>query len=177
LSETGPNWRVLITRPGKSPISGLADSFVETMVQNGLAPEAEKDFHRAVIASILRSSTNGLVEAARYLQSNSKENVFILIDQFEELFRFRDLKASAYEAAENEAQHYVKLLLTAITQNNLPIYIALTMRSDFIGECSNFPGLTTEINKSNYLVPQMTRDQKRAAIEGPIAVAGGAITP
>ncbi len=177
LADNGPHWRVVITRPGKSPISGLAESFVETMVQNGLAAESEKDFHRAVIASILRSGTNGLIEAARYLQSSSKENVFILIDQFEELFRFRDLKTSAYEVAENEAQHYVKLLLTAIAQNELPIYTALTMRSDFIGECANFTGLTTEINKSNYLVPQMTRDQKRAAIEGPIAVAGGAITP
>ncbi len=29
------------------------------------------------------------------------------------------------------------------------------------------------INESNYLVPQMTRDQKRMAIEGPIAVGGG----
>src|SRR5690606_1439297 len=40
-----------------------------------------------------------------------------------------------------------------------------------------FPGLTALINGSNYLVPQMTREQMRAVIEGPIRVAGGAITP
>ncbi len=39
-----------------------------------------------------------------------------------------------------------------------------------------FAGLTQMINESNYLVPQMTRDQKRMAIEGPIAVGGGRIS-
>ena len=32
------------------------------------------------------------------------------------------------------------------------------------------------INQSNYLVPQMSRDQKRMAIEGPVAVGGGKIS-
>ncbi|MEL7147960.1 MAG: High-affnity carbon uptake protein Hat/HatR, partial [Bacteroidota bacterium] len=50
------------------------------------------------------------------------------------------------------------------------------MRSDFIGECAQFPNLTQMINDSHYLIPQMTRDQKRLAIEGPVAVGGGTIT-
>ena len=33
------------------------------------------------------------------------------------------------------------------------------------------------INASHYLIPQMTRDQKRRAIEGPVAVGGGKIAP
>ena len=50
------------------------------------------------------------------------------------------------------------------------------MRSDFLGESANYPGLTELINHSSYLVPQMTRDQQRTAIEGPVAVGGGRIT-
>ena len=52
----------------------------------------------------------------------------------------------------------------------------------FSGSASNstrsatFPGLTQMINTSNYLVPQMTREQKRMAIEGPVAVGGGRIS-
>ncbi len=177
LNANGPHWKIVITRPGKSPLAGLAESMVDLRISEGLAAQEERDFHKAVIVSLLRSGTNGLVEASRYLQSDKKENIFFLVDQFEELFRFTDSKGEQSEHAENEAQHYVKLLLHAIRQSEVPVYIALTMRSDFIGECATFPGLTTEINKSNYLVPQMTRDQKRAAIEGPIAVAGGSITP
>jgi WD40 repeat protein len=50
------------------------------------------------------------------------------------------------------------------------------MRSDFIGECAVFAGLTQKINDSNYLIPQLTREQKRAVVEGPIAVAGARIS-
>ena len=47
--------------------------------------------------------------------------------------------------------------------------IVLTMRSDFIGECSQFQELTSLINDSNFLVPQMTRENFSQAIMGPLA--------
>jgi len=52
----------------------------------------------------------------------------------------------------------------------------MSMRSDFLGDCSVFPGLTQLVNSSNYLVPQMKREQLRTAVEGPVAVGGGVIT-
>jgi WD40 repeat protein len=109
------------------------------------------------------------------IQQETGENVFFLVDQFEEIFRFREGEGGDLSGSD-EAQHYVNLILTAIAQRETPIYAALTMRSDFLGQCSVFPGLTSLINESNYLVPQMTREQKRNVIEGPIAVAGGRIT-
>ncbi|MGC4021636.1 MAG: hypothetical protein QM734_06690 [Cyclobacteriaceae bacterium] len=96
-----------------------------------------------------------------------------MIDQFEELFRYSE---STSEEHTNEATAYVNLILTAVQQRNVPIYMALNMRSDFIGDCSLFQGLTEMINTSNYLVPQMTREQKRMAIEGPVAVSGAKIS-
>ena len=47
------------------------------------------------------------------------------------------------------------------------------MRSDFIGECMDYPGLPEALNHGQYLVPRMTRDELRSAITGPVAVAGG----
>jgi WD40 repeat protein len=175
MAASGPHWNVLLSRPGKSPITTLAHSIADFMIHNGSAKAEDKEFHRAVISSILRSGTHGLIEVARYIQTEKKENIFFLVDQFEEVFRYQE--ESGLREAGNEAQHYVKLILTAIHQTEVPVYVALTMRSDFIGECSNFQGLTSEINKSNYLVPQMTREQKKTAVEGPIAVAGGKISP
>ena len=51
------------------------------------------------------------------------------------------------------------------------------MRSDFIGDCMNFPGLSEAVNAGLYLLGRMSRDGVRAAITGPVAVAGGAIAP
>lgn len=173
MTQTGPHWQVITSRPGASPIQTLTKSIVDQLLQRGKIDPADVDIHRSIIGSVLRSSSNGLVDIARYLQDERDENLFVLIDQFEELFRYTE-KADSEEAF-NEAQAYVNLILTAVQQTKVPVYIALTMRSDFIGSCSVFPGLTTLINHSNYLVPQMTRDQKKMAIEGPIAVAGGKI--
>ena len=47
-----------------------------------------------------------------------------------------------------------------------PIYVVLTMRSDFLGDCAQFPWLPEAINEGQYLVPRMTRDERRAAIAG-----------
>lgn len=51
------------------------------------------------------------------------------------------------------------------------------MRSDFLGDCAHFYGLPEAINRGQYLVPRMSRDERRAAIAGPVAVAGGEISP
>jgi WD40 repeat protein len=126
------------------------------------------------LLSVLRSGSHGLVEVARYLQKHHDENVFLMIDQFEELFRLQE--EILEEDAINESQLYVNLVLTAVHQREVPIYSAVTMRSDFIASCSVFPHLTDEINKSNYLVPQMSREQRKMVIEGPVAVGGGKIS-
>ena len=62
---------------------------------------------------------------------------------------------------------FVKLLLEASEQSDVPVYVVLTMRSDFIGDCMEYPGLPEALNNSQYLVPRMTRDELRSAIAGP----------
>ena len=76
-----------------------------------------------------------------------------------------------------EAVAFVRLLLEAVSQQEFPIYVALTMRSDFLGDCVQFDGLPEAISESQYLVPRMTREERRLAIEGPIRVAGAEISP
>ncbi len=174
VTQTGPYWNTILTRPGTSPIQNLAESIVECLVSRNRISTGDRQIHKSIIHSVLRSGPHGLVEVSRYLQAHKLENVFFMIDQFEELFRFHE--AGSEDEAFNESQEYVNLILSAIQQRDVPVYAAITMRSDFIARCSVFPGLTHEINKSNYLVPQMSREQKKMVIEGPVAVGGGKIS-
>jgi len=93
----------------------------------------------------------------------------------QELFRYKSSRKDL--STYNESEAFVKLLVNANKTKDVPIYIVLTMRSDFIGECSQFHELTELINDSNYLVPQMTREDFRMAVEGPVAVGGAEIEP
>jgi WD40 repeat protein/energy-coupling factor transporter ATP-binding protein EcfA2 len=174
VTHSGPNWHIIVTRPGTTPIQNLAESVVEYLIAQNRIVVEDRSIHKAIILSVLRSGSHGLVEVSRYLQKHGEENVFFMIDQFEELFRLQE--EIVEEDAINESQLYVNLLLTAVHQRDVPIYSAVTMRSDFIASCSVFPHLTDEINKSNYLVPQMSREQRKMVIEGPIAVGGGKIS-
>ncbi|MGE0590327.1 MAG: hypothetical protein AB7O48_17230 [Cyclobacteriaceae bacterium] len=172
MTQTGPHWHIISARPGTSPIGNLTEAIVKYQVDNGLIEKTDTDIHRAIINSVLRSGPDGLVEVAKYIQNKRSENIFFMIDQFEELFRYED----AADEYANDSTAYVNLILNAVHQTKVPVYVAINMRSDFIGDCSAFTGLTQMINDSNYLVPQMTRDQKRMAIEGPIAVGGGRVS-
>lgn len=175
VTHTGPEWHVISVRPGATPITNLAEAAVDYMIGKGSVHPDERDVHVTIVASVLRSSQEGLTEVSRMIQKSSGDNVCFLIDQFEEIFRFSGDDEESVEARD-ESHQYVNLILTAVSQRNVPVYAALTMRSDFLDKCSIFPGLTVLINESNYLVPQMTREQTRAVVEGPVTVAGGVIT-
>lgn len=176
VSHTGSEWHVIPVRPGTSPINNLAEAAVDHMIARGSVHPSDREIHVAIVGSVLRSGQHGLIEVARMIQQTSGENVFFLVDQFEEIFRFREGDL-LHRSGTDEAHQYVNLILEAISQRKVPVYVALTMRSDFLDRCAVFPGLTSLINESNYLVPQMTREQKRAVIEGPVTVAGGVIAP
>ncbi|MEZ5012485.1 MAG: hypothetical protein R2744_13320 [Bacteroidales bacterium] len=64
-------------------------------------------------------------------------------------------------------------MLLTVPESN--IHVIITMRSDFIGECAHFQGLTELINNSNYLVPHMSSGQLPQAIIGPVYYAGAGI--
>lgn len=175
MTKAGSNWRVVVARPGGGPIDNLAESLLIKNKYYSQLSEEDRLIKKTIIATVLRSSSLGLVEVVRQLKMDDDQNILIVIDQFEELFRFRKLEAAKSDMDESSA--FVNLLLEAIHQFDEQIYVTITMRSDFIGECAKFPDLTQMINDSHYLIPQMTRDQKRAAIDGPVAVGGGKIAP
>jgi len=174
LTDASPNWEVVVTRPGAGPIDNLAESLLKTVKDYNAADVEDKKIKRTIVSTLLRSSSLGLVEAIQQSRRKEDINYLILVDQFEELFRFKD---STDPNSVNESLAFINLLMEAVNYEDAPIYVAITMRSDFIGECAQFPELTRKINDSHYLIPQMTRDQKRRAVEGPVAVGNAKITP
>jgi len=175
LTETGPNWEVVVTRPGNNPIENLGEAILEHDPSYDTANYEDRKIKRTIISTLMKSSSLGLVEAIQQTRKKTGKNYLILVDQFEELFRFKD--DSLNTDSVNETLSFINLLMEAINYADEPIYIAITMRSDFIGECAQFAELTRKINDSHYLIPMLTREQKRKAIEGPVAVGGGHIAP
>ena len=180
IAQAGSGWRVALFRPGGDPIGNLAAALGKPGAF-GLGG-GDPQMQIAILDATLRRSGLGLIEATRQARLQSHENLLVVIDQFEELFRFKQNSGRletgevATETGMDEAAAFVKLILEAVRQKDFPIYVVLTMRSDFLGDCSAFRDLPETIDESLYLVPRMTRDQLREAICGPVAVGGAEMT-
>jgi hypothetical protein len=177
MAQVGSGWRVALFRPGSDPIGNLSAALAQAGIfwENGNRDEEGDSFWHDFIETTLRRSSRGLVESVKQARLAKHENLLIVVDQFEELFRFGQLERS-YQDGRRDSAAFVKLLLEGSRQTNLPLYVILTMRSDFLGECAAFRGLPEAINDGLYLIPRMTRDERRMAINGPIAVGGAAIS-
>jgi WD40 repeat protein len=177
MSKAGTSWRMAQFRPGNAPIRAMARALAARgLLFRGmeLAGMTLDD----MIEASLRMSSLGLADVYEQAQLGQNENLLIVVDQFEELFRYRMPGAARVDGdAGHDVKAFVNLLLEADAQAALPIYIVVTMRSDFLGDCAEFPGLPEAINQGQYLVPRLTREERRAAIAGPVGVAGGEISP
>src|SRR5580693_3886481 len=166
-------------RPANDPIRAVA----RALGQDGVLfrePVAEGLPLAEIIETTLRMSKLGLIDIFEQARLDEGVNLLVVVDQFEELFRYRQLGAAGGggdQRMSEEAAAFVNLLLEVKQQKTCPIFVVLTMRSDFLGDCAQFSGLAEAINAGLYLVPRMTRDERRAAIEGPVKVAGAEIAP
>lgn len=176
MAGAGSNWRICTFRPGTNPIGNMAKALAEEHVLHESPSQEEMYMYASINESTLRRSSQGLVEVYKQSGINPKNNLLILVDQFEEIFRFSRLEKDAKEG-KRDSIAFINLLLKAAEQKEVPIYVVFTMRSDFLGDCTEFRGLPEAINEGQYLVPRMTREERREAISGPIAVGGATITP
>jgi hypothetical protein len=155
MASSGSRWRIVVTRPAGAPLSNLAASLQEA------------DFD----PSSLKSSSYGLIHVAQ--QRRREESLLIIVDQFEELFRYKDHDPVTSEArlvrkqAGTEANEFVQLLLAA-SRHEPPVYVVITMRSDYLGDCADFRDLPEALNESQYLIPRLTREQRKQAIVYPL---------
>lgn len=173
MTSAGSSWRVALFRPGNSPVGNLAKAMNDPEVLGTGATE-NASILLANTETTLRRSSLGLIEIISQAHMEEHENLLIVVDQFEELFRFK--QNSTAEHPEDEAAAFVRLLLESTRQKDFPIYIILTMRSDYLGECAHFWGLPEAINDGQYLIPRMTDDGRREAVTGPVIIGGGKIT-
>ena len=157
-------WRICVMRPGSAPLDHLAKSLASQQVGSSSLDEVRERVGR---------SSLGLARAVRDTRLAEGESVLLVVDQFEELFRFA--RERKQEDGGAEARLFVSSLLEATDASTAPLYVVLTMRSDFLGECTQFSGLPDALNRSQYLIPQMTREQVRDSIEKPARLVGAEI--
>jgi WD40 repeat protein/energy-coupling factor transporter ATP-binding protein EcfA2 len=181
--STDNRWLWAEFRPGSAPITRLASAIAKLYpVPASVTDRTSHILARADrIAFTLRQSSLGLVQVLNELSLLGRGRVLLLVDQFEELFRYASLRQSGrndplLEAERlDEAMSFVQLLLVASQDRDIPLRVVITIRSDFIGECGRYLGLGEAVSAAQFLVPRLKRDELEATIRMPVVQAGAEI--
>ncbi|RZV36845.1 MAG: hypothetical protein EX272_07020 [Chromatiales bacterium] len=166
LHPAGPHWQICTFTPGGGPFRNLATALYELQQRSLDSASSNTDSGTAILEGFLRQGPRSLI---RWIQDGylpEGHNLLLLVDQFEELFRY-----GGYSERE-DAEAFVKLLIESTSAKDVPIHCVLTMRSEFLGACALIPGLAETINAGAYLTPRMSRSNCREAIVGPARMSG-----
>ncbi|NIM10545.1 MAG: AAA family ATPase [Candidatus Aminicenantes bacterium] len=116
MAQAGSSWRVAVFRPGDNPIHNLAHALGNNLllyqgsVENSDDDPEQDEMWRKMMETTLRRSNRGLIEIVKEARLPEHENLLIVVDQFEELFRFSKLERS-YQEEKLDSAAFVNLLL------------------------------------------------------------------
>ena len=157
LSEDYDKWDLITMRPGGDPLKN-ATTALTTL------PFVDSNF-------LIESSNQEIVTHIKNYYKTASSALLILVDQFEEIFRYAE-KGNSLKGENDSLFVDFLLRISDNTVKNIPIYVIITMRSEFLGSCNIYMGLAEAINNGQYLVPSLSREERREAILGPADMFG-----
>ncbi|MBW4527747.1 MAG: caspase family protein [Phormidium tanganyikae FI6-MK23] len=143
-----PSWSVLPPfRPGEDPFRAVNKALAAVNLPAIAVPGESAP-----------NSATPVQQLAQWFEAHPQVNLLLVIDQFEELITLC--------RNDKERQQFLELLATAITAHPDQLHLVLTLRSDFEPQFRNTP-LEQYWQAARFVVPAMTREELRQAIEEP----------
>ncbi len=188
LKSKYTNWCVADFRPERTPFQNLCKSVGRQLdISNINTVRSELNHGFSAIVDLYKNSNKFLdTNSAAWQQADDTKkatlkreaaNLIILVDQFEEFFTNPENYNKGVPS--REANLVLNLLLETARiayEEDLPIYVVFTMRSDYIGQCAAFRGLPEYIGFSQFFVPRLNRTQLQQVVEEPAVLSGNRIS-
>jgi hypothetical protein len=159
----GLRWRTCVMRPGNAPLENLAAALAELTIDRADLPQIE-------LRRALNHGQQSAETISRLLRLSGGDRVCIILDQFEELFRF------AREGNRDQSSLLTDFLVGFQKSRPDGLFVLVTMRSEFLGECARFDGLAQTINRTQYLLPRMATTDLLRAVREPAALYGASVS-
>lgn len=142
------NWFVVEMEPGLRPLEELEAALLRIAVN---PPPS--------LLTQLREDTRGLLRAARRALPDDESELFLFIDQFEQVFTQARDKA--------EVEHFLNSIVTAVTDETSRLRVIITLRADFYDRPLLYPAFGDLVRRYTEVVLPMTTEELERAIVGP----------
>jgi hypothetical protein len=160
LRASGDPWEVLILRPGREPMQGLATALLSLSATR----EGEPAFDHRKLVARLRESPGAAGELLRDHATRRQRQILVFVDQFEELYtHVRD---------EDERRAFTACLSGAADDPAAPLRLILSIRSDFLDRVGEDRRFFDDLVRGLHLLQPLSRSALREALEQPVAQLG-----
>jgi WD40 repeat protein len=159
------HWLLVRCRPGARPWESL---------QIALAHDPQVAAHSAALPALIACEEDEqrrlhLIAQLVLHERPESHRLFVLIDQFEEVFTLCN--------DESERRLLIDNALYATSVAGGRTIVVLTMRADFYGQCASYPGLRAAFSDHQSLIGPLSEEELRDAIEAPARLAGEELEP
>jgi len=151
-------WFIVELSPGAHPLEELEAALLRIAVN----PPSS-------LLEQLREDKRGLVRAVKRVLMDDHSELFLLVDQFEELFTLAQDRA--------EVAHFLGILAEAAADPQCPLRTVITLRADFYDKPLLFPAFGDLLRRSTEVVLPMAAEDLERAITGPAERAGVRLEP
>lgn len=152
------NWFYSTMVPSNDPYRELSDALLSIAI---FAPDNW--------SNLLRSTPDGLHELIDQMLPDDGSEVFLFIDQFEELFTLTQ--------SDEVRIDFLTSLAYAVEQPDSRLRLILTMRADFFGYPLSYESFADLFSRYNQAVPPLNRAQLQTTIVEPARRAGIIVEP
>ncbi|HTN86937.1 MAG TPA: protein kinase [Sorangium sp.] len=175
LEASGERWEAFVLRPGRRPLSALADVLVQVAEAESMpgatagggaatgAPELPD--HDALVATLqAQPGALGARLRAHCRRAGPRRRVLLFVDQLEEL--------CTLGATQEQRTAFVACLEGVADDASSPLRVLLAIRSDFLDRLAEHRDFMISVTRGLSFLPPLERDGLREALTRPLEAAG-----
>ena len=152
------DWYYVEMIPGRHPFEELELSLLRIASNPGVN-----------LMDNLQGDEHGLLRASRLALPAQDAQLFLLVDQFEEIFTLAEDRS--------EVRRFLDNLYMAITEPYSPVHVVVTLRADFYDRPLMYPNFSSLVQERTEVVVPLTAEELKETISRPAERVGISLEP
>jgi len=155
LGIAGKKWKTVTIRPGITPLENLAAGIAELGFTSGKQKLEEEVF----LTQSMRLSNEGLKNACLPNPSQKSEfNSLLVIDNFEDLFQYRDVAANASDW-DDSVKSFIQNITKCASYSSIPVYFLVVIRTQYMSRLFEYRQFYEKVSSSQFNLPQFRKSE------------------
>lgn len=155
LGIAGKKWKTVTIRPGITPLENLSAG----VAQLGLTSGKQKLEEEVFLTESMRLSNEGLKNACLTNPNQKSEfNSLLVIDNFEDLFQYREVAANASDW-DDTVKSFIQNVTKCASYTSIPVYFLVVIRTQYMSKLFEFRHFYEKVSSSQYNLPQFRKSE------------------